>query len=91
MPDFLFTERLIRNIFSCMQLVSNPWQFDVVILTNLYGTIVSNLVCGLIGGPGIIAGANFGPQYAVFETGTRNAAQVKSFNIFMKISISLTL
>ena len=70
-----------------MQLVSNPWQFDVVILTNLYGTIVSNLVCGLIGGPGIIAGANFGPQYAVFETGTRNAAQVKSFNIFMKITI----
>jgi isocitrate dehydrogenase (NAD+) len=59
-----------------MQLVSNPWQFDVVILTNLYGNIVSNLVCGLIGGPGLIAGSNFGPQYAVFETGTRNSAQV---------------
>jgi len=59
-----------------MQLVSNPWQFDVLILTNLYGTIVSNLVCGLTGGPGITAGANFGPRFAVFETGTRNAAAV---------------
>lgn len=55
-----------------MQLVSNPWQFDVMILTNLYGTIVSNLVCGLIGGPGIFSGANYGPRYAVFEPGTRN-------------------
>lgn len=55
-----------------MQLVSNPWQFDVMILTNLYGTIVSNLICGLIGGPGILSGANYGPRYAVFEPGTRN-------------------
>ena len=55
-----------------MQLVSNPWQFDVMILTNLYGTIVSNLICGLIGGPGLISGANYGPRYAVFEPGTRN-------------------
>merc|ERR1711922_32313 len=56
----------------CMQLVSNPWQFDVMILTNLYGTIVTNLICGLIGGPGVISGANVGPRYAVFEPGTRN-------------------
>ncbi len=55
-----------------MQLVSNPWQFDVMVLTNLYGTIVSNILCGLIGGPGILSGANMGPKYAIFETGTRN-------------------
>jgi isocitrate dehydrogenase (NAD+) len=55
-----------------MQLVSNPWQFDVMVLTNLYGTIVSNLICGLIGGPGLTAGANYGPRYALFEPGTRN-------------------
>jgi len=72
-PDIKFTNMIIDNC--CMQLVSNPWQFDVVILTNLYGAIVSNLACGLIGGPGLVAGSNFGPQYAVFETGTRNAAQ----------------
>ena len=58
--------------FSCMQLVSNPWQFDVVVLTNLYGTIVSNLLCGLIGGPGLTSGKNLGPDYAIFEPGTRN-------------------
>merc|ERR1719428_1545685 len=56
----------------CMQLVSNPWQFDVMVLTNLYGTIVSNLVCGLIGGPGVISGINLGPRYAIFEPATRN-------------------
>ena len=55
-----------------MQLVSNPWQFDVMVLTNLYGTIVSNLLCGLIGGPGLTAGSNYGNQYALFEPGTRN-------------------
>ena len=43
-----------------------------MILTNLYGSIVSNLVCGLIGGPGVISGGNYGPHYAVFEPGTRN-------------------
>ena len=57
-----------------MQLVSNPWQFDVVVLTNLYGTIVSNILCGLIGGPGLTSGRNLGPNYAMFEPGTRNAA-----------------
>ena len=55
-----------------MQLVSNPWQFDVVVTTNLYGTIVSNLLCGLIGGPGLTSGTNLGPSYAIFEPGTRN-------------------
>merc|ERR1711974_28876 len=48
----------------CMQLVSNPWQFDVMILTNLYGTIVSNLGCGLIGGPGTMSGSNMGTNRA---------------------------
>ena len=43
-----------------------------MVLTNLQGTIVSNLVCGLIGGPGLTAGANYGPKYALFEPGTRN-------------------
>jgi len=60
-----------------MQLLKNPWQFDVMILPNLYGAIVSNIVCGLIGGPGIVAGANFGPKYAIFETGTRNLGKCK--------------
>lgn len=69
-PDIECNQMIIDNC--CMQLVSNPWQFDVMVLTNLYGTIVSNLVSGLIGGPGITAGKNFGPDYAIFEPGTRN-------------------
>jgi len=69
-PDIEHQQMIIDNC--CMQLVSNPWQFDVMVLTNLYGTIVSNLVCGLIGGPGIISGSNIGPRYAIFEPATRN-------------------
>ncbi|TRY64007.1 hypothetical protein TCAL_00781 [Tigriopus californicus] len=69
-PEIEHNDMIIDN--TCMQLVSNPWQFDVMILTNLYGTIVSNLICGLIGGPGILSGSNYGPRYAVFEPGTRN-------------------
>lgn len=69
-PQIEFNNMIVDNC--CMQLVSNPWQFDVMVLTNLQGTIVSNLVCGLIGGPGLTAGANYGPKYALFEPGTRN-------------------
>jgi len=69
-PDIQHENMIIDNC--CMQLVSNPWQFDVMVLTNLYGSIVSNLVCGLIGGPGLMAGANVGPRYAIFEPATRN-------------------
>merc|ERR1719516_68587 len=69
-PDIKHEQMIIDNC--CMQLVSNPWQFDVMILTNLYGTIVTNLVCGLIGGPGTMAGINVGPRYAIFEPATRN-------------------
>jgi len=69
-PDITTNDMIIDNC--CMQLVSNPWQFDVMILTNLYGTIVSNLVCGLIGGPGTMSGTNMGPRYAIFEPATRN-------------------
>lgn len=69
-PQIEFNNMIIDNC--CMQLVSNPWQFDVMVLTNLQGTIVSNLICGLIGGPGLTSGANYGPRYAIFEPGTRN-------------------
>merc|ERR1712241_369938 len=69
-PNIEFNDMIVDNC--CMQLVSNPWQFDVMVLTNLYGTIVSNLLCGVLGGPGIISGKNLGPRYAIFEPATRN-------------------
>jgi isocitrate dehydrogenase (NAD+) len=51
----------------CMKLVQNPLQFDVLVLPNLYGDIVSDLCAGLTGGLGIAPGANIGPECAVFE------------------------
>lgn len=50
-----------------MQLVSRPQQFDVVVLPNLYGNILSNVGAGLIGGPGLIPGSSIGREYAIFE------------------------
>lgn len=50
------------------QLVSNPQQFDVMVMPNLYGNVVSNVCAGLVGGPGLVPGANYGRDYAVFET-----------------------
>lgn len=69
-PDIQHNDMIIDN--TCMQLVSNPHQFDVVLTTNLYGAIVSNVVCGLLGGAGLLAGKNFGDHYTIFEPGTRN-------------------
>ena len=51
---------------------SRPEQFDVMVLTNLYGSIVTNVVCGIVGGAGLLSGCNYGDHYAVFEPGTRN-------------------
>ncbi|CAJ0579839.1 unnamed protein product, partial [Mesorhabditis spiculigera] len=55
-----------------MQLVSRPQQFDIMLMPNLYGNIISNIACGLVGGAGLVSGINIGNDYAVFETGTRN-------------------
>ena len=57
-----------------MQLVSRPQQFSggIMLMPNLYGNIISNIACGLVGGPGLVSGMNFGAHYAVFETATRN-------------------
>lgn len=64
-PTIKLREILVDNC--CMQLVQNPNQFDVLLLPNLYGDIVSDLCAGLIGGLGIAQGANIGQDYAVFE------------------------
>lgn len=64
-PDIISDDKIIDN--ACMQLVMNPQQFDVMVLENLYGDIVSDLCAGLIGGLGLAPGANIGEQGAVFE------------------------
>ena len=64
-PDIKYKEILVDNL--CMQLVQAPSQFDILVLPNLYGDIVSDLCAGLIGGLGIAQGANIGNDCAVFE------------------------
>lgn len=64
-PSIEFTESLVDNM--AMQLVINPQQFDVILTENLYGDILSDLMAGLVGGLGIIPGANLGEDMAIFE------------------------
>ncbi len=64
-PDIQFEDRIVDNM--CMQLVQKPELYDVLVLPNLYGDIISDLSAGLIGGLGVAPGANIGSQYAVFE------------------------
>lgn len=64
-PDIAADDLIVDN--TCMQLVINPGQFDMLLLENLYGDIVSDLCAGLIGGLGIAPGANIGEEIAVFE------------------------
>src|SRR6266536_1575017 len=65
---------------TCMQLVINPNQFDVLLLENLYGDIVSDLCAGLIGGLGVAPGANIGEEIAVFEATHGSAPKYKGMN-----------
>jgi isocitrate dehydrogenase (NAD+) len=64
-PDIQYEDRIVDNM--CMQLVQKPEIYDVLVLPNLYGDIISDLSAGLIGGLGVAPGANIGTQYAVFE------------------------
>nr|XP_054765884.1 isocitrate dehydrogenase [NAD] subunit beta, mitochondrial-like [Lytechinus pictus] len=69
-PKIEFEAMIVDN--TCMQLVSNPHQFDVMVTPNLYGNIVDNLAAGLVGGAGVVPGENFSKDYAIFEPGARH-------------------
>lgn len=77
-PQIKQREILVDNL--CMQLVQNPSQFDVLVLPNLYGDIVSDLCAGLIGGLGVAQGANIGTECAVFEPVHGSAPDIKGQN-----------
>jgi isocitrate dehydrogenase (NAD+) len=64
-PEITYEEVIVDNL--CMQLVRNPERYDVLLLENLYGDIVSDLCAGLVGGLGVVPGANFGERCAIFE------------------------
>jgi len=76
--DVEFEDRIVDNM--CMQLVQKPELYDVVVLPNLYGDILSDLAAGLVGGLGVAPGANVGPDGAVFEATHGSAPKYKGLN-----------
>ena len=78
-PKIEYQEMIVDN--ACMQLVLRPGQFDVLLLENLYGDIVSDLCAGLVGGLGVVPGANLGSRYAIFEAVHGTAPDIAGKNL----------
>ena len=72
-PNIEFENMIVDN--ACMQIVSKPQQFDVMVMPNLYGNILVNIAAGLVGGAGLVAGEGYSQDCAVFETGARHSYQ----------------
>ncbi|XP_073418915.1 isocitrate dehydrogenase [NAD] subunit beta, mitochondrial isoform X2 [Dendrobates tinctorius] len=88
-PRIQFETMIIDNC--CMQLVQNPYQFDVLVMPNLYGNIIDNLAAGLVGGAGVVPGESYSAEHAVFETGARHPfAQAVGRNIANPTAMLLT-
>src|SRR5690606_19985401 len=77
-PDVEYEEKIVDN--ACMQLVMRPEQFDILLLPNLYGDIVSDIAAGLVGGLGVVPGANIGERVAVFEAVHGSAPDIAGQN-----------
>lgn len=79
-PKIQFQGMIVDN--ACMQMVSNPQQFDVLVVPNLYGNIIGNVAAGLVGGAGVVPGKSIGSQFAIFEPGARHTyAQMAGRNV----------
>ncbi|MDL1870932.1 isocitrate/isopropylmalate dehydrogenase family protein [Deltaproteobacteria bacterium PRO3] len=88
-PGIEYAEMIVDN--ACMQLVTRPSQFDVLLLENLYGDIVSDLCAGLVGGLGLVPGGNIGKKYAIFESVHGSAPDIAGKGVANPIAIILTL
>lgn len=78
-PNLKFDDRIIDNL--CMQLVTNPENYDCIVTTNLFGDILSDLTAGLVGGLGVTPGANIGDELAVFEAVHGSAPDIAGQNV----------
>ena len=78
-PEITYGEHIVDN--TCMQLVTNPYQYDVLVLENLYGDIISDLCAAFVGGLGVVPGANFGHECAIFEAVHGSAPDIAGRNI----------
>lgn len=87
-PDIEMEDRIVDNI--CMQLVQKPELYDVLVLPNLYGDIISDLGAGLVGGLGVAPGANIGDGLAVFEPTHGSAPKYKGMNKINPMAMMLS-
>jgi isocitrate dehydrogenase (NAD+) len=92
-PDIQFEDAIVDNL--CMQLVTKPERYDIIVLSNLYGDIVSELCAGLVGGIGVVPSANIGDKIAVFEPAHGSAPKYAGRNkvnpMAMMLSASMML
>jgi isocitrate dehydrogenase (NAD+) len=78
-PGIEYQELIVDN--TCMQLIMNPYQFDVLVTTNFYGDLISDLCAGLVGGLGVVPGANLGDDIAVYEAIHGDAPELVGKNL----------
>jgi isocitrate dehydrogenase (NAD+) len=78
-PDIAYAEHIVDN--ACMQLVMNPYQYDILLMENLYGDILSDLCAGFVGGLGLVPGANIGTDCALFEAVHGSAPDIAGKNV----------
>jgi isocitrate dehydrogenase (NAD+) len=86
--DIEFEDRIVDNM--CMQLVQKPELYDVIVLPNLYGDILSDLCAGLVGGLGVAPGANIGEKGAIFEATHGSAPKYKGQNKVNPVALILS-
>jgi isocitrate dehydrogenase (NAD+) len=87
-PEIGADDRIVDA--TCMQLVQDPTRFDVLVLPNLYGDIVSDLCAGLVGGLGVVPGANYGTDFAVFEAVHGSAPDIAGKNLANPMALLLS-
>jgi isocitrate dehydrogenase (NAD+) len=87
-PDIEFEDRIVDNM--CMQLIQKPELYDVLVLPNLYGDIISDLCAGLVGGLGVAPGGNIGDNAAIFEATHGSAPKYKGLNKVNPVALILS-
>jgi isocitrate dehydrogenase (NAD+) len=87
-PEVAYEELIVDN--ACMQLVRDPTRFDVLLMANLYGDIISDLGAGLVGGLGVVPGANIGEECAVFEAVHGSAPDIAGKGIANPLAITMS-
>ena len=78
-PEITYAEHIVDN--TCMQLVMNPYQYDILLTENLYGDILSDLCSAFVGGLGLVPGANLGTEYAIFEAVHGSAPDIAGMDL----------